>query len=226
MIVSHRYRCIFIKTYKTAGTSIEVYLSQHRGPADVFTSIFPPVEPHTPQHEQGRWNPWRELCGRCDRRATWADWHQRRRFYNHIPAAVAQYRLPKRVWSSYFKFCVERNPWDKTLSHYHMLKHRAGGTLAFDDYLRGNDFSLNAPQYVDQKGRLLVDRVLRYETLIPELTEVFGTLGIPFAGDLGVRAKSEYRDDRRDYREVYTPEQRAIVERLFATEIALHGYTY
>lgn len=32
MIVSHRYRYIFIKTKKTAGTSIEIALSRHCGP--------------------------------------------------------------------------------------------------------------------------------------------------------------------------------------------------
>jgi hypothetical protein len=32
MIVSHRYRYIFIKTKKTTGTSIEIALSRHCGP--------------------------------------------------------------------------------------------------------------------------------------------------------------------------------------------------
>ena len=43
MIISHARSFIFIKTRKTAGTSVEVYLSQHCGPEDVITPIQPPV---------------------------------------------------------------------------------------------------------------------------------------------------------------------------------------
>jgi hypothetical protein len=227
MIISHRYRFIFIKTYKTAGTSLEVYLSQHCGPDDVLTPIFPHVEPHQPRNYQSRWNPLRDLLsGRTSLRPLFNAWRKRERFYNHIPATQARLRIPRRIWDSYFKFSVERNPWDKTLSHYHMLNHRSGGSLTLDSYLQGGDYSLNYPQYLDERGNLLVDRVLKYETLTEELSEVFGRLGVPFNGDLGVHAKSEYRTDRRNYREVFTPEQRSIVERLFAKEIALHGYTF
>lgn len=202
MIISHKYRFIFVKTLKTAGTSIEVFLSQHCGPDDVLTPILPHVEPHRPRNHEG-----------C---------------FNHMPAAAIRDQVGPDVWRTYFKFCVERNPWDKTLSYYHMTSAREGGGLSFEEYLRRGDFPLNFPKYTEpgEPGRVLVDRVLRYERLDRELGDVFNRLGIPFDGSLGVRAKSEYRTDRRPYREVFTRAQAALVGRVFEAERRLHGYEF
>ena len=45
MLISQRYKFIFIKTMKTAGTSIEVALSKYLGADDVITPIFEEDEP-------------------------------------------------------------------------------------------------------------------------------------------------------------------------------------
>jgi hypothetical protein len=202
VIISHKYRFIFVKTLKTAGTSIEVFLSQHCGPDDLVTPILPHVDPHRPRNHEG--------------------------FFNHIPAAAIRDRVSPEVWRTYFKFCVERNPWDKTLSYFHMTNSREGGGLSFEQYLRRNDLPVDYPKYTEptEPGRIIVDRVLRYERLADELSDVFRQLGIPFDGSLGVNAKSEYRTDRRPYREVYTRSQAALVGRVFAVECRLHGYEF
>jgi hypothetical protein len=232
MIISHKHRFIFIKTAKTAGTSIEIFLSPHCGEEDVFTPIHPHVEPHRARNHTGLWNPLPELlANRFERfRHTMRDWRQRRKFINHLPARLLRHRVPREVWNGYFKFCVERNPWDKTLSHYHMLrkmlKENEGVDVDFDAYLERGRYCTNIEKYTDLKGRMIVDRVIRYERLNEELGEVFAQFGIPFEGSLGVKAKADFRKDRRPYQEVYTEGQRAIVERVFAEEIGMHGYTF
>ena len=201
MVISHKYRFIFVKTIKTAGTSIEVYLSPHCGAQDVLTPIQPPVDGHEPRNFG--------------------------RFYNHFSAWGIRESVPPGVWGDYFKFCVERNPWDKTVSDFCMQRHRSGGALRFGDYLDRARFCRSWELYTDDDGSVLVDRVLRWERLDEELGDAFSRLGVPWGGSLDVRAKSGYRsDDGRGYRDWYTEEQRDLVARAFADEIRTFGYEF
>lgn len=229
MIVSHKHRFIFIKTKKTAGTSIEVYLSRLCGPGDVITPIDPPVEGHEPRNHRGWFPPWRELGagGAHEKKRSLRECLERRRFYNHMPAWKVRARVPADVWRDYYRFCVDRNPWDKTVSHFHMVNSRTGAGMSFEQYLERGRLCINHPLYTDPTtGELLVDRVLRFEDLDRELGEVFARLGVPFEGALDVRAKGDRRADRRPYQEVYSDDQRRLVEQAFQREIALHGYSF
>ena len=229
MILSHKYKLIFIKTAKTAGTSIEVFLSNLCGPQDILTPIVPRVEGHQPRNYEGFINPIPEILERPGKFFS-AVRHTMTRcttFYNHMPAREVKQRVPADIWNGYFKFCVERNPWDKVLSHYHMHAAREGGSLSLDEYLARGRFPINYFRYMDRSGRnVIVDRIIRYENLLAELSEVFSQLNILFDGTLAVAAKSDYRADRRPYREVFNEEQRRTVEKAFAKEIELHGYRF
>jgi len=202
MIISHKFKFIFIKTRKTAGTSIEVFLSEFCGPDDIVTPIIPHVPPHSPRNYEG--------------------------FYNHMPAHAIRSRVDPGVWNSYYKFCVERNPWDKVLSHFSMLRVRSNGTLTFEQYMQLQHFPVNFPMYTEPEdsGTIIVDDVLRYESLSDGLSHTFKRLGIPFSGDLGVYAKAGHRTDRRHYTDMYSPEQAYLVRMAFSMEIKLHGYSF
>lgn len=144
-----------------------------------------------------------------------------------MPATEVRARLDQRVFSEYFKFCVERNPWDKFLSFYWMVKQRQYSNLTIDEFLDFEDIGLNYPLYTDPTQHLvLVDRIIRYEDLVLGLDEIFNNLGIVWNGDLNYRAKGEYRKDLRHYREVLSERQAQIIYDRFKVEIDLHGYEY
>jgi Sulfotransferase family len=201
MIISHKYKFVFVKTYKTAGTSLEAYLSDCCGDEDILTEIYPPVSNHQARNVGA--------------------------YYNHMPACHIRRALGDSLWDSYFKFCVERNPWDKVLSYYWMERHRAGGVLNLDDFLTSEQIGLNWPLYTDEDQRYpIVDKVLRYESLDEDLKAVFNQLGVPWSGRLSPKAKSEYRADRTHYREVLTAGQADLIAQRFKKEIDWHGYQY
>jgi hypothetical protein len=229
MIVSHRHRFVFIKTAKTAGSSLEVFLASLCGPDDIVTPLTPPEEGHKPRNHSGLFNPLRELFvgDSVSRAQTFRDWWKASPYWSHLPARLALHRLDADCWKGYYKFCVERNPWDKTLSHYHMINTMRGGGLEFDAYLRKNKFCWNYPIYTDWDNQtLLVDRILRYESLDADLAEVCDRLGLSFPGSLQPRCKSLLRKDKRHYREVYSELQAATIKAAFSQEIHLHGYEF
>jgi len=228
LIISHKYKFIFIKTLKTAGTSIEVFLSQCCGEDDIFTPIWPHIEPHRSRNFRDIWNPIPEIIENrgIGLKSTLRSLLHRNKYYNHIPALTVRARVSRKVWNSYFKFSVERNPWDKTLSHYHMDNERAGGGISLEEYIERGSFCINYPLYTDHKGTIILDKVIKYESLAEQLSQVFDKLGIPFDGSLGIRAKSDHRKDRRPYQKVFTREQSVIIKKAFIKEIDIHRYEF
>ncbi len=232
MIISHKYKFIFIKTRKTAGSSIQIYLSEQCGEGDIVSTIDRPERPYRPRNYRGFYNPLPELMERNSAGGvmkTLGRFIALKKFQSHIKAREVRERVPKDIWEGYYKFTVERNPWDKVLSHYHFARKRYdryATDISFDEYLRTADLPYNYRKYTDLEGNIMVDRVVHYENLNEELGEVFGQLGVPFEGSLGAQEKSHYRKDRRPYQEVYTEEQKSLVAELFSTEIDLLGYKF
>lgn len=199
MIMSFSRKFLFVKTRKTAGTSLEVFLSGFCGGEDVVTPIRP-VEK-----------------GRCPRNADG--------YYNHMSAREISDRIGLQAYRSLLSFCVERNPWEKTVSHFYMVKARARQDLDFGRYLDDGEFPTDFDKY-SIHGRVVVNRVLCYETLDEELTEVFQRLAVPFPGHLGIYAKSNYRSRRIPYQRYYNSRQVDIVAQRFEREIDLLGYVF
>jgi hypothetical protein len=206
MIISPQHNLIFVKTWKTAGTSIEVFLSQAVEDDAIVTPIRPPVDGHLARnHTSGDV-----------------------KFFNHMPASKIRARLGPSVWDGFDTFCVERNPWDQVVSTYFMRRARSDPELDWDMFIQERDFYRNHTQYTSDPDRseVLVGSIVHYERLEQGLAEVFDRAGIPFDGSLGVRAKGDYRVDRRHYREHYTDRQAEIVSEEFATEIRINGYEF
>jgi len=229
MIVSHRHRFIFLKTRKTAGTSIEVALSRVCGDDDIITPIAP--EDEAVRGELGYRGPQNDLVP--FHRYRKRDWrrllvkHRRARFYNHMRAVDARALLGDEVWNSYFKFSFDRNPWDRMVSAYFWIKFRTGNAdLPFNEFLvQQRPYILSNYGIYSIDSRVAVDFVGRYETLVDDFNRALAQIGITEPLELP-RLKAKARTDKRPYRELITPDEERFIASHCQAEIALMGYRF
>ena len=161
----------------------------------------------------------------------------------HAPADWYQQLDPEK-FDRYFKFTFVRNPWDRAVSAYTYLCK--GGSPAsvedqhwatfvnrfesFDDFVcrwmsaeNINRYALFTPQVTflkDVFGHINMDYVGRFENLEQDFTAI--------AEKLDIRAGLPHLNQSRsqDYQTFYSEESRAIIERLYAEDIAEFGYAF
>jgi hypothetical protein len=227
MIISHKYKFIFIKTQKTAGTSIEIGLSKFLGNEDVITRISPADE--RTRKELGYPGPQRYTVP--FRNYTRKDWARlflrsyRLAFFNHASAKWIKAYVGDDIWSSYFKFCFERNPWDKAVSYYYWETTNGLPPTISEFIQSGRANKVQGFDLYTLDGEIAVDRVCRFERLGEEIKAIASIVGLPEVPVLP-RAKGGKRRDKRHYREVLSEADRMKIARVFAREIAHFGYEW
>ncbi|MFA9460553.1 sulfotransferase family 2 domain-containing protein [Thiohalorhabdus methylotrophus] len=241
MIICHTHRFIFIKTRKTAGSSVEIALSRVCGEGDVVTPLsasrgeeelrrreggYGPANHLKPVLEHRGFKEWRRLLGR----------RQRTSFGEHMTAPEIRKLVGQRIWSRYFKFTIERNPWDRALSRYWWQRKRweekgRTGFPSLSEYLiwleRNKPHWLSNWGHYTIDGEIAVDRVLFYENLSEGLAALGRELGLGDKLQLPKqRAKSGYRKDQREYDQVLSLSDQAHIERVCHREIEAFAYGF
>ena len=216
MIVSHAYRFIFLRTEKTGGTSLTAALKAACEPGDTY-----------PGQVRPRWS----------RRLPFAYGGLQRRapdlfgLHPHATARQARRVLGPRVFDNYFKFAIERNPWDRQVSLYTHREWKKGNDESrFDadmrsviyrstEYCRLDNWSIYAIG-----DTVVADRILRYESLSEDVADVCRILGL----DLGPRLPRlrEYGTPRPHYSLYYSNVTRDRIARWYRPEIEAFEYTF
>jgi hypothetical protein len=230
VIVSHKHRFIFLKTARTAGSSIEVALQPFLGPDDIIG---------------GRnWKPW--VPGKAKRgrnhlrglaragiyvpRGISRFVPQLSGFYPHMPARQVRTLIGDEIWNSYFKFSIERNPWDRQVSQFfYRHRRRSGESLTFELHITSWWYRATNSVVMDNWGvytadnSIAVDRVLRFENLAQDFSEVCSRLGLEGAILPHINMSSK-RD--RPYRDFYNERTKAVVGGWYRREIEAFGYEF
>jgi len=226
MIISHSHRFIFIKSAKTAGTSLESALSHHCSGDDVVTPL---GDYRVNRDEDDNW---------VHKSMNAGDFKQ------HDHGSTVRNRVPPEVWNDYFKFSIARNPWDRVLSLFFWkhrndpelrprkrLYHRLGipfdeigpARKLFSQFVARGDWETNDRFYIID-NELCVDFVIRYENLEEGFGEVCGRIGVPVPSlpklKTGIRAKGHH------YSEYYDEHTRRIVADRHGNDVRLLGYEF
>jgi len=156
----------------------------------------------------------------------------------HRRAAAKLNELGKKTWEEKFIFSVIRNPWDKVVSHYWHRWNRDQAGIQTDEigfsewvlltygkqdpkyYHKPKMFQPQIWWLADENGKLLVDKIIRFENLEEGFHEVCQHLGID-------RELPHLKSSPREgYRQYYKPETRLIVREWFRDDLDRFHYQY
>ena len=216
MLLSHKYRFLFVHIAKTGGTSVRAALNPLRWRDPLYYLTFPA-------------NKISSLTGH----------RLGLKFPRHAHIIAAREMLPAPYFDSLYKFAFVRNPWDlQVSSFYHIKRERPEAMAGIDDF---NDFmrykfdadrpyqyhidtslSLQSDYLVDLHGKLLTDFLGRYESLEDDFNRVVSHLNLPVK-PLPHRRRAE---DRKNYQGYYAADVVDLVTNHFATDIENLDYRF
>lgn len=223
MIISHKFRFIFFKPVKAAGTSVECFL-----------------QPLC----QNRNGSVREYCNEAVSTEGIVGYRGPDRanavFWNHMSCRQVAFLLPE-AFSSYTKISIVRNPYQKAISLFLWL-----GPLDYNQAMRmaseepsqlKNIFFLFLKSQeglrdmlTDESrhllnGRQCIDRMLRFESLRTDLSKIVKDLDLPLdLRMLGRYKDSGGKDHPHDVRHFFSQQSISIVNNLCGNYCDSYGY--
>ena len=205
MLVSHDYKFIFIKTKKTAGSSLETYLKPFCENGIVGKKL---EEKHTTAAEI------KSIVGD----QIWDDYTK-----------IVPIRNPWDTMVSMYFWRGRKRPFYYWIYRW-FIKFKLNGpmeqSMSFQEWITEKRDQLNENReiiYVD--GQIDGYKFIHYENLVGDLESICKELGIPFEIARLPHEKGGHRP-KRDYKTFYNDEAREIVAKEFEREIKEFGYTF
>lgn len=216
MLISNKYKFLFVHIAKTGGTSVRATLERYRRRDPYYVPQF--------------------ICSRISHLTG----HRiGAKIPRHAKAIAAYEMLPRELYNSLFKFVFVRNPWDLQVSSFHHIRrerpHLMAGIDDFETFLRWKldpqrpyqfhiDTSIErqSDYLIDLHGNIIVDFIGKYENLEEDFRQVCERIGVR-APKLAHKRQAK---DRSSYQKYYTDETAALVSDYFRRDIEMFGYSF
>jgi len=207
MIISHKYKLIFIAIPKTATHAIRFALRPHMAEDDLEqVGLF--VKKRMPFEEVSHIE------------------------HGHIKCKDIRAVLGDEIWNSYFKFAIVRNPFDRFISYCAFVntnnpKFEQNPTPFLYNALLNKQthkhilFHPQSEFVCDDEGKLMIDFAGKYEDLQGAYDYVCQQTGIPHA--LLEKINSSKHSSYKDY---YNEELVQMVEKYYQTDLNNFNYSF
>jgi len=206
VLVSYRYNFIYLKSEKTAGTSVEMALEPLCIPPEATVTEVTKTR-KTQYGIVGQRNRSKSPSQRKVKRHWYRTMEDYLSWRNHKTARAVRFGVGKRCWDRSTRIANIRNPFDKVISWYH-FEHRHEGNV------KNLDFSILRKNFLEQlKGgrfggdrniffigdNYVIDRIIRFEHLRDDLTALQRELELPIDPVAGLSHEKSMKESRRNY---------------------------
>lgn len=220
MIISHKNRFIFIHCRKAAGSSIVTSLSRYLGPNDIQLSAindvfsFNLLPPKSMIYTGMKLISISQIINLILGRTSFGEiisTNVKNYFkvnFSDTPQHASAKEIKKRFpaeWENYFKFCVIRNPIEKTISDYRWRIRKIDEPPSIDEYVQGIKDGNNLDGIVPKNhsnwemystnDEVLVDFFIDFRCLNQDLKTAMDLCGIDWDGWLPVVKKARTDKD-------------------------------
>ena len=203
VLVSHKYKFIYIKNAKVAGSSVESFFGKYCIDPKKDYSYKDAIKEHIDEF------------GIIGSRGN----NLNNKWKNHLPSTKIKSFLGEKIFNEYLKFCVIRNPYDKMVSLYYFNSEK----ISFKEFVKKYScYNLNIHSI---NGKSVCDYFIRYEYLEEDIKTLCKKLKID-SYDLSLlpKHKSTKRKNKKHWSKYYDEETKKIVYNKHKSEFELFNY--
>lgn len=209
-MISDKYKCIFVHIPKTGGSSIEDVIWPLESDKVVENLWMGFIKPYYNKYQTGG--------------------------LQHLTCKQIKTHVGFEVFNSYYKFTVVRNPWEKAVSQFIYMKHVRKDLRKFIGMTKWTSFKkylklISKKEHVqwmkqvdficEKNGKIMVDKVIRFENIEKEFELVRQHLGIP-----DIKLPWVNKSKRKHYTEYYNKRTIQMVSNLYKEDIKAFNYTF
>jgi len=208
-MISHKYQCIFIHIPKTGGSSIENLIWPDKSDRTVENLWMGHVSMYFNKYQTGG--------------------------LQHLTARQIRTEVGKDIFSTYHKFTVIRNPWEKAISQFFYMKKRKdlrkfigmNRFTSFNRYLNliqrkeHVQWKKQIDFIVDDDGALLVDQIIRFEDLDQQFRQLASKINLSY--DALPHAN---KTKRKPYPYYYNKAKVQKIQDIYSEDISSFDYSF
>jgi hypothetical protein len=207
MIISHKHKFIYLRTPKTASSSVSVLLEKFCGDDDIVTYVSGEDVCHRPRNFE-------ELNAK-----------------NHCDATLAKQIIGDVLFKKYFKFTCVRNPWDREVSCYwHRIKKNEQKNMrqiSFKHHLELGEQWGNYEKFYKINEKVCMDDFIYFERLENDTKRILNKLNIKFDNSLVLPEIKRHTNPRKKhYSRFYNDATRNFVHGKYQNDIRYFEYRF